>query len=288
MADFNKTVYACKTITPMFIYGAKLLELRPAPFKGLLRYWWRALNGHLPLEQIREKEGLLFGSSDEKIGRSPIILRIIPGKRNVGPEALLPHRRAFPIEAFRTNSKFQIIITSIGTPNKHTAYERLLEAALLLGGLGRRARRGFGSIAITKKEKDGENAFYTAPRSLQDILTMLNANNNDKFSIKDQKIISHGFQGDYPYLKTVELGESAFSDANTLLERIGTATHKISRGGSDYTGFAKGKRKFASPIYITVLRITNSYHPLISTLNTAPQYALQGENKQNALKDEIL
>ena len=67
MAAINKTTYLCEAVTPMFIYGAASLELRTSSLKGLVRYWWRALNGHLPVKELREKEELLFGSGDEKL-----------------------------------------------------------------------------------------------------------------------------------------------------------------------------------------------------------------------------
>lgn len=136
MAAINKTTYLCEAVTPMFIYGAASLELRASSLKGLVRYWWRALNSHLPVKELREKEGLLFGSSDEKVGRSPIVLRIIPGEMQISSEYLLPHQNKAPLESFSIGSQFEVIITSMGTFDEHAGYEAIIEAALLLGGLG--------------------------------------------------------------------------------------------------------------------------------------------------------
>ncbi|OPX29474.1 MAG: type III-B CRISPR module RAMP protein Cmr1 [Candidatus Omnitrophica bacterium 4484_171] len=47
-----KTItFECETITPMFLAGAdgRTPELRPPSIKGAMRFWWRAMNGHLPL-----------------------------------------------------------------------------------------------------------------------------------------------------------------------------------------------------------------------------------------------
>ncbi len=62
----------------MFLAGAdgKTPELRPPSIKGLMRFWWRAMNGHLPLEELKKEEGKIFGTSDEKIGRSKFNIRI--------------------------------------------------------------------------------------------------------------------------------------------------------------------------------------------------------------------
>jgi CRISPR-associated protein Cmr1 len=285
VAAINKTTYLCEAVTPMFIYGAASLELRASSLKGSVRYWWRALNGYLPVKELQEKERLLFGSSNEKVGRSPVVLRIIPGEMQISSEYLLPHQNKAPLEAFSIGSQFQVIITSMGTFDEHAGYEAIIEAALLLGGLGRRSRRGFGSVAIIAKD----SMSYAAPHDLQTIAALLNSVNEGKFCIKKGKIVSHGFAGDYPYLKSVELGK-AYNNAHELLIQIGTATHNVSKGGSDYTGFSKDQRKLASPVYVTVLRIGSNYHPLITTLNTVfePEYVPRGEDKQAALREAIL
>jgi len=285
VAAINKTTYLCEAVTPMFIYGAASLELRASSLKGSVRYWWRALNGHLPVKELQEKERLLFGSSNEKVGRSPVVLRIIPGEMQISSEYLLPHQNKAPLEAFSIGSQFQVIITSMGTFDEHAGYEAIIEAALLLGGLGRRSRRGFGSVAIIAKD----SMSYAAPHDLQTIAALLNSVNEGKFCIKKGKIVSHGFAGDYPYLKSVELGK-AYNNAHELLIQIGTATHNVSKGGSDYTGFSKDQRRLASPVYVTTLRIGSNYQPLITTLNTVfePEYVPRGEDKQAALREAIL
>jgi CRISPR type III-B/RAMP module RAMP protein Cmr1 len=64
-----KTVtFSCETITPMFMYGAdsKTPELRPASIKGVMRFWWRAINGDLPLDKLKKQEYEIFGSTEKK------------------------------------------------------------------------------------------------------------------------------------------------------------------------------------------------------------------------------
>jgi CRISPR-associated protein Cmr1 len=71
--------FDCEVITPMFLAGADgtTPELRPASIKGALRFWWRAMNGHLELEGLRKKEGEIFGGTEEGMGRSKLIIRIL-------------------------------------------------------------------------------------------------------------------------------------------------------------------------------------------------------------------
>jgi CRISPR-associated protein Cmr1 len=81
-----KTIaFECETITPMFLGSAdgRTPELRPPSIKGAMRFWWRAMNGHLSLEDVKKEEAELFGGSGEKEGRSRIVLRV---KSDTEPE----------------------------------------------------------------------------------------------------------------------------------------------------------------------------------------------------------
>ncbi len=64
----EELVFDCEVITPMFLSGAdpKTVELRPASIKGALRFWWRALYGSDNTEDMRKKEGDLFGNTEKK------------------------------------------------------------------------------------------------------------------------------------------------------------------------------------------------------------------------------
>ena len=72
--------FECEVITPMFLGGAdgKGAELRAPSIKGALRFWWRAMNGHLPLKELHEREAEIFGGSGDKQGRSKVIVRVVP------------------------------------------------------------------------------------------------------------------------------------------------------------------------------------------------------------------
>jgi len=73
-----KTItFECETITPMFLSGAdgKTPELRPPSIKGALRFWWRAMNGHLSLSDLKKKESEIFGGTNPAT-RSNVIIRI--------------------------------------------------------------------------------------------------------------------------------------------------------------------------------------------------------------------
>jgi len=85
----NTVTFTCKIITPMFLAGADgaTPEIRPQSIKGALRFWWRALHGHLPIEDVKDEnhniiqkglrtqEAEIFGGGGDKAIRSSVIIR---------------------------------------------------------------------------------------------------------------------------------------------------------------------------------------------------------------------
>jgi len=68
--------FDCDIVTPMFLGNSKQeAELRAAPFKGLLRYWWRVANGsnYAGYKELLAAENKVFGSADEKNGGKSLV-----------------------------------------------------------------------------------------------------------------------------------------------------------------------------------------------------------------------
>lgn len=64
--DTTELKFEVEFITPTFLGGADgNAELRTAPFKNLIRRWWRIANGHLAPEELWKKESDLFGSTEK-------------------------------------------------------------------------------------------------------------------------------------------------------------------------------------------------------------------------------
>src|SRR6266702_2797554 len=67
-----KVIFTLRTLTPLFLAGADqaAAELRAPSFRGLMRYWQRALVGGLVgttsqgLEKVKETETAVFGATD--------------------------------------------------------------------------------------------------------------------------------------------------------------------------------------------------------------------------------
>jgi CRISPR-associated protein Cmr1 len=175
--DTMKTVtFECETITPMFLAGAdgRTPELRPPSIKGLMRFWWRAMNGHL--SDLKKEEGKIFGASDEGIGRSKFRIRVKeqPPRgnivKNLGEEipyeertskkgvsyllysVLMLNKRPY----IKSNTPFSISISS-SDPQPFQEAVHSFAFLTFFGALGTRSRRGAGSFRVKNVIYNQEN-----------------------------------------------------------------------------------------------------------------------------------
>lgn len=160
--------FECETITPMLMHGADgaSAELRPASIKGILRFWWRAIHGDLPLDKLHEKEGEIFGSTDKRSSFSIRIKKFHSLKKkqvNPVPHKLKDGKPLFTLEAFENNQTFEAIISG----QNLDLIQSLFILATTLGGFGQRSRRGFGSVQITNITINGSEA-SASPKADED------------------------------------------------------------------------------------------------------------------------
>lgn len=184
-----------RVLTPMFCAGADpdRCELRAPSFKGVLRFWWRALAWSRlggDLKKIHEEEDRIFGGP--ATGCSRVALQIAFGQAgrpsplgkggilkvggNTGPVVGDGARylgyglmEAFA-SAKKNTEKGQLLRACCLAPFNFTVrlrcrslsdvevaeVSRALQAAGLFGGLGARTRRGYGSIALQALRINGE------------------------------------------------------------------------------------------------------------------------------------
>lgn len=162
-----------RIVTPMFISGADQTkaELRVPSIKGALRFWWRALNYEENPKILLEKESKIFGSSDQNIGQSKIKIKMIennlktlkiPKKWDVNDwKAYIGYGLSEPQDkkkkVFREYIESnQIFSISIGLMDslKMNDISPTFEAFSLLGNLGSRSRKGWGSISIIDQNEE--------------------------------------------------------------------------------------------------------------------------------------
>lgn len=184
----KKIVFECESITPILMHGAdgKTAELRPASIKGVMRFWWRAINGNLSLDELKRQEGEIFGSTEKKSSFSVKIKdhgfsakKISNKGHKFKIEFLLSNRCDFDVQSF-----FELVV--------------------LLGGFGKSAKKiDQGKIKILSIKRDDEDSIsYSEPQSLNEILSLLNKI-NQSFVLQNSKIISQNFKFNYPMIHKI-------------------------------------------------------------------------------------
>lgn len=261
--------FTCRVITPMFLAGAdgRTPELRAPSIKGAMRFWWRALNGELELEELKKREGKIFGDNS---GRSCFTIRIINKNENHRQEKPVPHKN-HTLPAISQESTFDIVLSiqeSPGFSAKHLA--ALFELTTTLGGFGKRNRRAMGGVKILKKMIGGQVESTQDNIDTTYILNLINL-----FSPhyqKNQNTISHTYQGamqQYPWIKQIDIGENRDKNIPNVTSEI---THSLKgKYGKSYElnlGYAFKGGRFASPIIVSVINEDNT--PIVTTMNTVP------------------
>ncbi|MCX7094130.1 MAG: type III-B CRISPR module RAMP protein Cmr1 [Methylobacter sp.] len=188
----------------MFIGGgdsSDLPELRPPSIKGALRFWWRALqwgeclknnpDPQTALRILHQQEGELFGlaaKSETNNGQGAFFLKLNKNSSNgivsdwpknnddgagflgygldVTKNNNSPHKKAIRKGEF----SLCLVLKKTITKRQIEQLKQVLKLWGLLGGLGSRSRRGFGSVAL--KKLDGEcfdfadkSAYFNAIRA---------------------------------------------------------------------------------------------------------------------------
>lgn len=295
-----KLILKCRVITPMFMAGAdgRTPELRPSEFKGMMRWWWRAIRAEEDIKKLREKECEIFGGTGEGMGKSKMKIKIntkLDENLDIINYQPLPHhksnncpvdnqsrcRKVFTLKAIKPGKEIEIeySIPSLEIQN-------LIFLTFMLGGFGKRSRRGFGSLHIINPE---------IKINLENILKFLNGientyeinNSSINFSIK--AIINRKRRsGNYPWIKEIILGNKEFNNSDEILKNIGMASHKHRNPSLGYAN-----PRMASPVYVSVVQIQNKLRPIITLLNSSfPQtgnYPPWNINKQiDFIKELVL
>lgn len=162
--------------TPMFAGGANPneAELTPTSFKGIMRFWWRALNWSKirllesndaeALKELHKQESRLFGvatnNEREKAGHGACLINTLTlsgnktwqysSKRNginyLMGQGLYSFKDGLSRQALDMSQTFDIEFTV--EQDYHEAVIDVLKIIGLLGGLGSRSRHGFGSVTL--------------------------------------------------------------------------------------------------------------------------------------------
>lgn len=155
MPKLKKIEFECEVITPMFLAGANQNkpELRVASLRGELRWWLRALLGsylNADVGEVSKWEAKLLGDSSEE-GQSKFLIRLRHEPFSKSKEAALPHKPEKKQQAWfdciPAGTSFTLIFQSLSANEvEWDVLTSTFELFALLGGVGRRSRRGFGNF----------------------------------------------------------------------------------------------------------------------------------------------
>ncbi|MBI4497304.1 MAG: type III-B CRISPR module RAMP protein Cmr1 [Chloroflexi bacterium] len=303
MAPPSKLTVALSAVTPLFLGGAdpnEYAELRPPSFKGLLRYWYRALDGeYAALDgEYATREARLFGSTEA--GQSPCLLRVsewqvgrIRWDRNrytqpvnrggfqrggrppengivyLGYSLVLGDndRRAIPTSP----SAFTLEVQprpGCDTPEVRRAWLASLWLLVHVGGVGSRSRRGLGSLRIEGWEGWPDCGDLPLPSQA--------ATPEDWQSQIGSGLLTlrrwfptlpgndHTIVAPGVRLLVLRQGfdswERALDDAGLRLQRFRRGVKVAERVGFGLPLTVVSQERMASPLFMRVLRLGHSYH----------------------------
>ena len=195
-----------RIVTPLFCAGADPKgspELRLAGFKGVLRYWWRALawaECGAQLDVIQQREDRLFGSAGGGQSRVSMRLAVDSDPPMVSVDSVLTvsltnksvvgngarYLGYGVMETFASSHKntkagqltraclrapFDFTVRMRGRDLSEQESAALRDALIALGtigGMGAKSRKGYGSLALRSLRVDGVER-WRAPQSISDL-----------------------------------------------------------------------------------------------------------------------
>lgn len=212
-----------RVVTPLFCAGVdpQRAELRLPSFKGVLRFWWRALAWSRyggDLQRIQEQEDALFGNAGG--GQSRVSMRLVLGgdPMTVKVGNVLTVRRSVVgegarylgygvMEAFdgRKTKAGRLTRSCLSAPFEFTAQMRSrdlnepelesLKSALIalgtLGGMGARSRKGYGSTVLQALCVSGEKQ-CEKPRNIDELHELIAGLQNSTAALPEFTALSKG------------------------------------------------------------------------------------------------
>lgn len=184
----HKVDFKIRILTPLYMFGADQInpELRESSFKGMIRFWWRAVKCCDDYDTLKKLEENIFGGVSDESGKSKINILITSqntsvnnnlqgdynlkwrynsGEKRLGGKhrgigylfySMLqqnPKRKIYPKNYFKPEGNFNVSFFS--RDENEEALKNAVAAfwcAIYLGGFGSRSRRGAGSLTVEKVE----------------------------------------------------------------------------------------------------------------------------------------
>lgn len=322
------SIHSVKVISPMFSYGngKYSLEPRPTELKGLLRNTYRIANPKLDAKTLYQREVELFGGQLEinkevVVKASPLCIDMSEQTKNasISKQELRLHRekewyengklqKNYPVKMYDIGKIFTLklsirygchdfsSIPYLKDKEPIQWYEDLFRLSLLIGGIGKRSRRGRGCMTTDDLLKI---SYEELSKETAELLN--NVCCHTAYSVQEGKVVlasSKGNDNNRPYIKEIRFGqplEDMTKDAVKLyLKKVDQASHNIK---STYTvpyatGFVKPKpepKRFSSSVIVSLAEIEDGIVPVYTLLNAVSKEIVfkAAEREQNAFIDNI-
>lgn len=297
--------FCVRFVTPLLIGGAENniygddIALTGKALRGCWRFWFRALVGGCLQDcnpnVIADLENKVFGSTENSSFR--LLVTEVPGTVHRKEEQLrLPHKsggRAAPFyQAIAPGSTFRITIVprelSRQSPETKKEADKKYEVLLLtigtwayLGGVGNRARRGFGSPVLceSKDQDDAFNKLISATAASKSPVPAIKESFSDSTELADhlrlvlktvwkrfsQYVVTQGYTVDGDITANTKPKEERFFVLSSLDQiSVGNRFNKLDEALLKVHGTGKctsreegstdlgksGRERWASPIFI--------------------------------------
>lgn len=288
-----------ETVTPLLMHGWQEslgkdgrqrnrpinAEVRPPSLKGMLRFWWRALQYHIEsIEKLFLEEISLFGGAGDKdkTRRSSIIIQMDQLKSTItNRHPLLPHKgsNGVVVPGINAGERFALQISVLKKDSVELdKFIDLMMWSLLVGSFGQRSNRGFGSLEIVGK------IFESVDQYLNEVIQLFERLTEDKIIERDATSYSlyvRELHDRWPLFHCLTVGRG-YSTSQEALIAINQASHEVAKNFNGALGSADPRRP--SPLRATVRKIGDQYYPVISLVSDSKQ---QYPNLSPAAKEFI-
>lgn len=281
---------SCSILTPMFSYGANTKafpEVRTSEIKGMMRYVYRIICPTC-LKSLANDEAEIFGGaagngSSDKRHASPVRLQVRSNHLSTESQPLLLHNKKGDNPKLRClkSESFDLIVRlnpSVSKAMPETFpkvdlnwYTDFIKLTFLLCGLGKRSRKGRGSIKV------GDCLFNSKEETLKWIysalnkVTLISSNHRENcYQYQEMEIQSNCCDESIkrPLIQKIRIGiELSQDEIENYLKAIDQASHDLKDTTKNIeqksiTGNCFKNPRFASPLLISLIQTKEGIYPL--------------------------
>ncbi|AYD40241.1 type III-B CRISPR module RAMP protein Cmr1 [Clostridium fermenticellae] len=259
--------YFLKSITDLCSSGSdkKNIEFRLTEVKASMRFWWRALNYYDDAQKLWKDERKIFGDGDSI--KSPIVFRLLNedkesngcyGKHIVGWDYKNNIGRSIKCISPGKEISFEMSLYKRKIPEKDftdksiSFYDSLLKLSFILGGIGKRSRRGCGAFYISDKyDCDHKITSINIYNNIIRFMKNIGIDNYYNFSNNGSLIISRkkvDCNLEYPYIEQVMISSRVISENDFYVNKIKRAIDECKK---DKINYKVSDGRLACPVYVT-------------------------------------